>query len=106
MSKQQSELLTQFYKDYLAWLNAGAPIGKIFTRSAGLCHNLSQWAGLFPEAFEDLIDELQDQLEEDYGESDFPFNNCDWPHEYYKHECAQRHTHLNEHRIAWVKSHV
>ncbi|MFP3739980.1 hypothetical protein, partial [Burkholderia sp. SIMBA_019] len=39
----QSELLTQFYRAYAAWIDDGAPEGIIFSRQHGLCHNLQVW---------------------------------------------------------------
>lgn len=103
MKTQQSELLTQFYEDYLAWAIAGGHYDKRFTCRAGLCWNLHLWADEPAEVFNDLSHELQDQLAKVYGENDYPFNDRGM---HYSLEADERSAHQNERRIAWVKSHV
>jgi hypothetical protein len=35
--------LIDFYRSYIAWLDAGAPDGEPYHRNGGLCHSLRQW---------------------------------------------------------------
>lgn len=99
MKIDQSAELTAFYKAYLAWVENGAPTDHaIFKRKYGLCSNFIDWADS-----ETSIDELADQFEADGLNFLHPFN--DSPEDYNRDTVSESH-HLNEQRIAWVKSHV
>jgi len=103
----QSQLLTQFYKEYLAWVQSGAPIDNVmhFSRRHGLCSNLINWSstlGHYPEERYPIIWEMRAQfINADLSEA-VPFNEID---DYFA-EGRNNACHLNEQRINWVKRHV
>lgn len=99
MFKEQSELLTQFYQAYLAWVEDGAPIiNPNFKRRYGLCANVCDWA---PAC--NLVDEMTDQFEAAELNLLYPFNDYGAD---YKQDSKSRTHHLNEKRIQWVRDHA
>lgn len=111
--KQQSTMLTEFYKAYLAWIESGAPDRSPFSRATGLCANLERFCGSkglrYPEIALLLVE--QGGLFKKAGLSeDYPFDNNDNPEDlpFYTYEIAsdKREHHLNEARLNWVKSHI
>lgn len=106
MSKQQSELLTQFYKDYLAWVENGAPALNGFTASYGLCYNLVIWCRANNQSWFEVALEMSNQFKRADLDRRYPFNDSMWPADDYTSEGERQEMHLNEKRIAWVKSHV
>jgi hypothetical protein len=102
----QSKLLTQFYRAYTGWLDAGAPDQIIFTRSHGLCTNLVNWA----QATElDLVDRLKvnDEMRKQFVEARrnewYPF---DGHPDVYTRTVMEGSCYLNGHRIKWVREHA
>lgn len=98
----QSQQLTEFYKAYLAWVEAGAPEddGQLLTRNVGLCTNLA----LFCEFAHEVPDYELEQQFRDAGLSVFyPFNGSSAQYRQEKHAGT---CHLNEKRIAWVRKHA
>ena len=58
-----SEELLTFYRTYLAWLEAGAPEWKPFTRCTGLCSNLYDFYDMGEsERYEPVLDEMHEQF--------------------------------------------
>lgn len=99
-----SPLLKAFYRDYAAWLEAGAPDGAPFYRGEGLCVEITRWAlssdnGDYTLG---LRREMQRQFRSAGLSDTFPFGGAN--------EYAQRHSdetqHENQARIAWVKEHA
>jgi len=104
-SSTQSDKLTEFYRAYLAWIEAGAPIEhSMFSRSLGLCH--SSW--LFAVGMDnyvearDLEKELNDQFEDAGLDGAYPFNEG----ELWKYEREASYKHLNDKRLQWVIDHA
>lgn len=95
----QNKTLQQFYNDYAAWLDAGAPEGQPFVRSQGLCINLWDWS----EHNVNLDIELSNQFKDAGLDEDYPFNVNGNDHH---RETDSELMHLNPLRIKWVKDHA
>lgn len=105
----QSAELTKFYRDYLAWVESGAPEHPVFDRDSGLCLQINRYTN------DDIGNELADELENqfiDAGLCDtFPFNGGGvWfggaGLSNYLAESSAHTCHLNEARMAWVRDHI
>jgi hypothetical protein len=103
--------LADFYKAYVAWLDAGAivmtyqPGNKAFTREYGLCANLSIWTENknFSEQLCAALDTaLEMQFILDGLDKLYPFGDK----QLYVRECEKRTQHLNPKRVAWVRGKV
>lgn len=107
MKNTQSELLTQFYKDWLAWLDAGAdPKDQTFKRYSGLCTALYFWgienkiSGITQRK---LDSEMLYQFEKAGLEMLYPFDEDSAAfNQAHLHETH----HTNPKRIQWVRDHV
>jgi hypothetical protein len=88
-----SERLKQFYREYLAWVEAGCPHSDIFATNWGLCTCLDGWSG-----DDDVLHEEQASLFRSAGLSvAYPFNE-DMVCYGYEHNKTK-----NEARISWVR---
>lgn len=100
--------LLDFYKDYLNWINSGAPDREPYSRRVGLCTNLLYFANQFKEENEndDLALELFYQMRLQFrraGLSEtYPFIDRDD----FAKEGREENAHLNETRILWVKNQI
>lgn len=102
---EQSEQLTKFYQDYLAWLERGAPDGAPFTRRHGLCLNLKTWANTQEKVwYHQLAGEMRDQFRKAELHPWYPFNRGSG--DLYEMESNQGECFLNNERIRWVKEHA
>lgn len=102
-----SEELKRFYREYLAWVEAGAPLSTVFTETRGLCCNLLDWSkNTYPNRRKYIeLSEEQGSLFMAAGLSiSFPFHDDDTG-EYYR-ECERDAAHLNPKRLAWVREHA
>lgn len=90
--------LQQFYNDYDAWLDAGAPEGQPFSRIQGLCRNLWDWSGYDNR----LQAEMRVHLKKVGLNPAYPFGGDD----VYDDESLNATMHLNPKRIQWVKDHA
>lgn len=88
--------LQQFYNDYAAWLDAGAPEGRPFDRGYGLCHNLGKFAD------RDAHIEMTRQFEAAGLDIDYPFTG----RYQFETDFDNETMHLNPKRIQWVKDHA
>lgn len=107
MKNTQSELLTQFYKDWLAWLDEGAnPKHKTFKRITGLCGALNSWCRKKNLTMTEYIwiSQKMTQQFKDAGLNPYcPFDNGQGAY----FDSAQYGTcHKNPKRIQWVRDHV
>lgn len=97
--------LKQFLAAWLEWVEKGAPDEEPFCRRRGLCANFEEWLCARNEC-EEKIEEENDQLLElfraDGFEPIYPFGGCE---EFYA-ERDDDTMHLNEARLAWVRSKV
>ena len=95
-------MLTQFYKEMQAWVDAGCPDHAIFRRNLGLCGNLSNWDFTHrtePELYEVQRDKfLSVSLSEDYP---FNLNIVEW-----ELEQADNALYTNPKRLDWIKRHA
>ena len=100
----QSEELTALYKEYLKWLEQGAPDKEPFFRDAGLCHNLIIRAFIVDgnEAAMRVSVELRSQLYAAFASPTYPFNADSRD---YLNEANSKKCHLNPKRIKWVRDH-
>lgn len=95
--------LSDFYKTYSDWIDAGAPESEPFSRRIGLCGSLclyltSKGCG-FP--VRDMTLQLMKSQFIKAGLSrDYPFNNAD---NSYHLESINCKIHTNKNRIEWVK---
>ena len=95
--------LTDFYRDYAAWLDAGAPNGDVFRQSRGLCTCLSRWCAE-NGVTEYLNVDMNLQFVSANLDTIYPFNGGD--HLGYAMEVRKNSCHLNPERIAWVREHA
>lgn len=101
----QSALLTEFYREYLKWVEEGACERAPFLRSSGLCANLSHWAAhkvVTTIEWDELEVEMTTQFLNAGLHRELPF--CTW--EEYNRMSATCTYHLHEPRIAWVREHA
>ena len=103
MKTDQSPELTQFYRDYLAWIDAGAPEPhEVFSRSEALCVNYQSW-----QIAKDTLDASLYKFGLQFTAAGLstlsPFNSelADLIDEQNRAAC-----HLNPKRIAWVRTRV
>jgi hypothetical protein len=103
--KEQSELLTQFYRAYLQWLEGGAREDLMqFSRYHGLCGALRQWANRNAQIeYPDLKEELTQQFMGYCTLFWHPFNQTT---QHYNREVDRGEAHRNPARIQWVKDHA
>lgn len=100
--------LIDFYKDYLGWINRGAPDREPYSRRIGLCTNLIYFANNFKEVDEEgelalkLFTELRWQFRAAGLSDTYPFIDRD---DFIK-EGREEIAHLNETRILWVKNQI
>lgn len=94
----QNKSLQQFYNDYAAWLDAGAPQRKPFGRHMGLCINLWDWS----EHNINLDIELSNQFKDGGLDEDYPFGG----ETQFDIDLENRAMHTNPLRIKWVKDHA
>jgi len=93
-------MLTQFYKEMQAWVDAGCPDHAIFRRNLGLCGNLSNWDFVYQtELYEVQRDKfLSVSLSENYP---FNLNKVEW-----EKEQADNTLFHNKQRLDWIKQHA
>lgn len=96
----QSSKLTQFYRAYQAWLDAGAPQHQPFYREVGLCENLGKYLH-YSEP--DILDEMLEQFRKRLKKIKYPFNKNG---EDYMAEACGLKSYLNKKRLEWVKEHT
>ena len=102
MSSTTKEELKNFYKAYAAWLNAGAPDYKPFSRHEGLCYALRMYAE--DQGFKPLLRvSLREELDDQFNMKPYPFN-IDRSH--YARECLAGEVHRNLVRVDWVRKHA
>jgi len=90
--------LHQFLKDWLEWLDAGAPDLHPFARSSGLCLNAVRVGGI------GVRDHLGTSLRHDFPEKfSMPFS-VGW--EAFWDECLNRRCHANPFRVNWARQKV
>ncbi|MFP3645166.1 hypothetical protein [Paraburkholderia sp. SIMBA_054] len=105
---EQSELLTQFYRAYTAWIDDGAPERIIFHRNRGLCGNLRIWAlsvgmNLLGDEYQAIRSEMYGQFRSRYMDGLHPFNDS---LNEFNHEADTRTCHQNLQRIKWARRHA
>lgn len=96
----QSKELTQFYNDYLSWVNDGTPAHKIFNVQHGLCTNATEYGSNLYKNSLKITKELYYQFKNEGLSTRYPFNEGinDFTNEY-----ENGSYHLNEKRMNWVK---
>jgi hypothetical protein len=100
----QSELLTQFYRAYFWWIQAGAHKDMGFSRYYGLCGALREWANRNAQVeYRQLSDEMRMQFAWEELYLLHPFHETA---QQYNTEVDRGAAHLNLKRIKWVKDHA
>ena len=104
-------MLTQFYKDMQAWVDAGCPTGS-FSSSYGLCTNLRVhvWANRGSTSEVELHDrilqlagEMRDQFSAAGLDPVYPFNEGFADFDLESISCTK---YTNPKRLDWIKRHV
>lgn len=99
---KQSKELTQFYREYLKWVDSGASRNLPFDPGFGLCANLYEHlvdTTIYPEVLGEMTMQFSDA-----GLNDIhPFNDDILT--YISDREAATH-HLNPKRIQWVRDHI
>lgn len=93
----QSKELTQFYREYKAWLDAGAPDEIPFKRFKGLCDSLADVRYYNPT----VKKELQDQFYTEGLNRTYPFGVDNFDIRMFNES-----QHLDPLRIKWVEDHL
>lgn len=100
-----SEHLKAFLSAYIEWVDAGAVEGDLFERFCGLCSNF-KWhmrsQGVSEFDSESEVASLKNLFKSEGLDEDYPFGGQD----VYADEGLNDTAHLNEARIAWVRSKV
>ncbi len=100
------EIIKEFCKEYLAWVESGANPHEHFVRHAGLCWAFSSWAWQKKVlCAEDAFKHLEKMFMAEGLCPLLPFNKGEGSTEYC-HESQRRTCHLNEKRLAWVRAHA
>lgn len=98
--------LEMFYRDYAAWLDAGAPEHQPFSRSEGLCYSLIVWC-YHKNTGESGKTVLLMALSMSFHQAGLlrgtPFNEGITE---FSLEAQGKACHLNPKRIAWVREHA
>lgn len=100
-----SKLLQQFLSAWLDWVEAGACEAQPFQRGHGLCANFDSWLDDNYTDHDVIDDEINDLIELFTSEGlsgCYPFDSQE--SFILAHECREQH--LNEKRLAWVRSKV
>ena len=102
---RQSELLTQFYRAYWDWSQAGQPDDNPqgFQNDCGLCYNAQLFGGPEVAVRRMLVEELTAQFEQAGLDHDYPF---DAEGDSYDHCAENRTMHQNPARMQWVQDHM
>lgn len=108
MNKVQSALLTQFYRELQAWIDAGTPHDGPFSIFSGICNNLWMFARLHSDTISDnRAEELELELQEQFAlaglATDYPFNIDG---DDYSCEADNRSRWKNPDRLEWVLKHA
>lgn len=96
---EQSQELHNFYLAYKKWLDDGAPEGKPFSRTFGLCYSIIQYSRK-DHLGSILTDEITKQFIDARLQNKYPFGKM-----VYEQEHEYRTMHLNKKRIKWVNDH-
>lgn len=100
--------LKVFFRDYLAWVEAGTPLHYAFSTALGLCNNVDSYDYAICEASGKkvgLLSELEMLFRTEGLHRHYPFNNRNRYGTYDK-ESDARTMHLNPRRIAFVKKYA
>ena len=103
-------MLTQFYKEMQAWVDAGFPTGSLST-THGLCTNLRihvwETRGITPREVEDrilqLAGEMRDQFVAEGLDPVYPFNGGFADFDLESISCTK---YTNPKRLDWIKQHA
>lgn len=105
---KQSQLLTEFYRAYSDWLEAGASAGNPFRVDKGLCNNLLEYVvhvkNMDMSEHYNISAEMTAQFINAGLSSRYPFNNDNAGS--YSYEVFSDSCYKNQARIQWVKSHL
>lgn len=99
--KQQSDLLTAFYRAYLTFAEGGDPGN--FTTKCGLCHNLGKFLSSTDQGhlFYDVLSEMVEQFTTAHLDETYPFNNGSGSG--YDAEGKSGNMANNQSRLNWVR---
>lgn len=95
-------LIAEFCRDYLQWVEEGALWHPSFYRCHGLCVNFTFWL-LEQKLLTECTQVLSDELVKEGLDRSLPFNK-DMIH--FKEEVDHNRCFKNEKRLAWVKAHA
>lgn len=96
--------LQQFYRDYLAWVDAGVPEDGCFSRHSGLCGNLNSWSAKHKLRYGHrgkLCSQMTSQFLEAGLCAMFPFGS-----EAYRLDRVKGRMHRDTNRIKFVRTHA
>ncbi len=95
-------MLTQFYKEMQAWVDAGCPRHSVFTSREGLCDNLVRWCNQQEKSNQSLFTQMRNQFREAGKNLYFPLNeNTSSTVEAEAGLC-----YTNKQRLDWIKRHA
>ena len=109
-------MLTQFYKEMQAWVDAGLPKVSFFSKSFGLCTNLRCFCwkqfepSISPDKHQECADKHQEcaealrkQFLDEHLDTDYPFNVSASE---FVCETEQDTKYTNPKRLEWIKRHA
>lgn len=98
----QSKELTQFYRDYLKWVNDGTPKHPIFSSDVGLCECTLDYGNTNLRSIA-IFKEMRQQLKDSLLDVSYPFN---FNGNDYSEEVRNLKAPQNKLRIKWVIDHA
>ena len=99
--------LLDFYKEWKAWVDAGAPDGKFYRRDDSLCFAAVHYENAHGLKRHGIGSLLRRDLRRDFNGNDFmPFNGRYVGQEDYGKECRDHMCHLNTMRVGWVEKKI
>lgn len=108
----QTQLLTQFYQEYQAWVKGGVQAHPVFRKSSALCGNAERFAANCAwklrldwdeenTLIETLIAELRGQFDDAKLSTLYPFGELS-----YDNQLERQSFHTCSRRMAWVSNHA
>lgn len=100
----QSDVLTDFYRAYVVWLDTGTFNTSLFREKDGLCTclvNYLKYKGYSKSTIDRHTDELNDQFRKAGLDRFYPFNYGDG--NYFANEHKKN---MNRQRVTWAREHA
>ena len=98
-----SDVELQYLRDWIRWIDRGAPESPIFSRRHGLCAGFHVWHEQVRPDSAIESENFARVFRREKKHSCFPFSTGPDPREYFYYEQHERQMHQNPRRIEWVR---